>query len=65
MKIYSSIEARMPDAVERGNFDNLPSQGKPRDLGEWGKPPAKHALSCRILRHTKQLVGELHLKIIP
>lgn len=67
-KIYSSVEAQIREAMERGDFDNLPNKGKPLDLSEWRKTPPHLRMSYGILKnagysprevHTKQEIAEL------
>jgi len=65
---YASVEAQIREAIERGDFDNLPNKGKPLDLSEWEKTPQHLRMSYSILKnagysprevHTKQEIAEL------
>jgi hypothetical protein len=72
MKIYDSVEVRIREAIERGDFDNLPNKGKPIDLSGWQKTPPGHRLSYSILKnagysprevHTKKVMAELRSQL--
>ena len=72
MKIYDSVEVRIREAIERGDFENLPNKGKPIDLTEWRKTPPGHRLSNSILKnagcsprevHTKKALAELRAQL--
>ncbi len=60
--IYASVEAQIRDAIERGDFDNLPNKGKPLDLSEWEKTPPKLRLSYSILKNAGYSPREVHTK---
>lgn len=62
MKIYSSVEAQIREAIERGDFDNLPNKGKPLDLSEWEKTPPHLRLSHTILKNAGYSPREVHTK---
>lgn len=65
---YGGVEAQIREAIERGDFDNLPNKGKPLDLSEWQKTPEHLRMTYSILKnagysprevHTKQEIAEL------
>jgi hypothetical protein len=62
MKIYDSVEVRIREAIERGDFDNLPNKGKPIDLSGWQKTPPGHRLSYSILKNAGYSPREVHTK---
>ena len=62
MKIYSGVEAQIREAIERGDFDNLPNKGKPLDLSEWQKTPPHLRLSYSILKNAGYSPSEVHTK---
>lgn len=62
MKFYSSVEAQIRDAIERGDFDNLPNKGKPLDLSEWEKTPQHLRMSYGILKNAGYKPSEVHTK---
>ena len=62
MKLYSSVEAQIREAIERGDFDNLPNKGKPIDLAEWQKTPERLRLSYSILKTAGYSPREVHTK---
>jgi hypothetical protein len=62
LTISSSVEAQIRDAIERGDFDNLPNKGKPIDLSEWKKTPAHLRMSYGILKSAGYSPREVHTK---
>jgi hypothetical protein len=62
MKIYDSVEAQIRQAIERGDFDNLPNKGKPIDLSGWQKTPPGQRLSYSILKNSGYSPREVHTK---
>ena len=62
MKIYSSVEAQIREAIDRGDFDNLSNKGKPLDLSEWQKTPPHLRLSYTILQNAGYSPGEVQTK---
>ena len=62
MKIYSSVEAQIREAIDRGDFDNLSNKGKPLDLSEWDKTPPHLRLSYTILQNAGYSPGEVQTK---
>ena len=62
MKIYEGVEGLIKDAIERGDFDNLPNIGKPLDLSEWEKTPPHLRMSYTILKNAGIKPSEIHTK---
>ncbi len=62
MKIYEGVEGQIRDAIERGEFDNLPNKGKPLDLSEWKKTPAHLRMSYSILKNAGYKPSEVNTK---
>ncbi|HAM34212.1 MAG TPA: DUF1992 domain-containing protein [Deltaproteobacteria bacterium] len=55
-------ERRIQEAIERGEFDDLPGKGKPLDLGEDDRTvPAEHRMAYRILKNAGLLPPEVEL----
>lgn len=60
-------ERRIQEAIERGEFDDLPGKGKPLDLGEDDRAvPAELRMAYRILKNAGLLPPdiELHKEIL-
>ena len=62
MKYLNSVEAQIRDAIERGDFDNLPNKGKPLDLSEWEKTPEHLRMTYSILKNAGYSPREVHTK---
>ena len=62
MRIYDSVEAQIREAMERGDFDNLPNKGKPLDLSEWAKTPQPMRMTYSILKNAGYSPREVHTK---
>ncbi len=62
MSIYGGVEAQIRDAIERGEFDNLPGKGKPLDLSEWEKTPEHLRMSYSVLKNAGYSPNEIHTK---
>lgn len=56
------VEQRIKEALERGEFDNLPGQGEPLDLEDDSNIPEDLRLAYRILKNADCLPPELELK---
>jgi len=55
-------ERRIQEAIERGEFDDLPGKGKPLDLGEDDRTvPAELRMAYRILKNAGLLPPEVEL----
>ena len=59
---YSSVEAQIREAIDRGDFDNLPNKGKPLDLSEWEKTPQHLRMTYSILKNAGYSPNEVHTK---
>ncbi len=55
-------EERIREAIERGEFDNLPGRGKPLRLDDDSSVPEDLRMAYRILKNTGYLPPELELK---
>ena len=62
MKYLDSVEAQIREAMERGDFDNLPNKGKPLDLSDWEKTPQHLRMSYSILKNAGYSPREVHTK---
>ena len=62
MKIYEGVEGQIKEAIERGDFDNLPNKGKPLDLTDWLKTPPHLRMSHTILKNAGVKPSEVHTK---
>jgi hypothetical protein len=55
-------EERIREAMERGEFDNLPNKGKPLNLDDDSLVPEDLRMAYRVLKNTGYLPPELELK---
>jgi hypothetical protein len=55
------VEAIIRDAMERGEFDNLPGKGKPIDLTEYFETPEEVRLANSILKSAGMTPREVDL----
>jgi hypothetical protein len=55
------VEAIIKDAMERGEFDNLPGKGKPIDLTEYFDTPEEVRLAHSILKNAGMTSREVEL----
>jgi hypothetical protein len=55
------VEARIREAIERGELDRLPGRGKPIDLEDLSRVPAELRLGFKILKDAGVLPEELAL----
>jgi hypothetical protein len=55
------VEAIIKDAMERGEFDNLPGRGKPIDLTEYFETPEEVRLAHSILKNAGMTSREVEL----
>lgn len=62
MSKYGGVEAQIREAMERGDFDNLPGKGKPLDLSEWQKTPEHLRMSYSVLKNAGYKPSEVHTK---
>ncbi len=56
------IEEKIREAMEAGEFDNLPGEGKPIDLEAYFATPAELRLSYSVLKSARCLPEEVELR---
>lgn len=62
MKSFREIaESKIREAIQNGEFDNLPNQGKPLDLEEYFSTPPHLRMSFHILKNAGVLPQEVQL----
>ena len=62
MRIYNLVEEKIRQAIEAGDFDNLPGKGKPIDLSEWQRTPETLRMSYSILKSAGIKPAEVDIK---
>jgi hypothetical protein len=55
------VEAMIREAMERGEFDNLPGKGKPIDLTEYFETPEEVRLANSVLKNAGMTSREVDL----
>lgn len=55
------VEAMIKDAMERGEFDNLPGRGKPIDLTEYFETPEEVRIANSVLKNAGMTSREVEL----
>ena len=55
------VEALIKDAMERGEFDNLPGTGKPIDLSEYFETPEEVRMANTVLKNAGMTSREVDL----
>jgi len=55
------VEAIIKEAMERGEFDNLPGKGKPIDLTEYFETPQDVRLAASVLKNAGVTAPEVEL----
>ena len=61
MPFEKSVEVIIREAMERGDFDNLPGKGKPLDLSAYFDTPEEVRLAYSILKSAEVLPEEANL----
>ena len=61
MAFESIVEALIQQAMERGEFDNLPGKGKPVDLTEYFETPEEVRLANSVLKNAGMTSREVEL----
>jgi hypothetical protein len=61
MSIDRIVEAAIQEAIARGEFENLPGQGKPVDLTEYFNTPEDVRVAGAMLKNAGMLPVELEL----
>lgn len=55
-------EARIAEAIERGDLDELPGSGRPLELEDLSRVPAEMRAAYKVLRNADVLPPELELR---
>jgi hypothetical protein len=61
MSFDKIVEAIIKEAMERGEFDNLPGKGKPIDLTEYFETPEEIRLANSVLKNAGMTPREVEL----
>src|SRR5215216_3808814 len=61
MSFDQIVEAMIKEAMERGEFDNLPGKGKPVDLTEYFETPDEVCLANSVLKGADMISREVDL----
>ena len=61
MSIESSIENRIRQAIERGDFDNLEGKGKPLDLDAYFNTPEDMRMAFAMLKSNDFVPAEVEI----
>ena len=62
MDVFSMIaEQKIQEAIQKGEMDNLPGQGKPLVLENWSSVPEDLRLAYKILKNSGHLPEEMQL----
>lgn len=56
------VEEKIKEAMEKGEFDNLPGKGKPLDLSEYFKAPPELRAAYNLLKNAGVIPPEITLK---
>ena len=62
MFIDQIAEIRIKEAMEQGQLDDLPGQGKPLNLDEDGTVPEEYRMAYRILKNSGFVPPEINLR---
>jgi hypothetical protein len=63
VSIFARIaEARIREAMERGEFDDLPGAGRPLELEDLSRVPADMRLAYKVLRNAGVVPPEVELR---
>lgn len=60
--IQKLVEEKIKEAMEKGEFDNLPGKGKPVDLSEYFKTPEDLRIAYDLLKNAGIIPQEITLK---
>ena len=61
-KIYRGVEGQIREAIDRGDFDNLSTHGKPIDLSAWRKTPEHLRMGYSVLKNAGITPPEVEIK---
>ncbi len=56
------VEEKIKEAMDNGQFDNLPGKGKPLDLGDYFKAPPHLRAGYSLLKNANVVPAEIQLK---
>ena len=62
MAYLKSVEEQIKEAMEKGEFDDLPGKGKPLDTKSYFRPPPHLRMAYHILKDSGHLPYELSIK---
>lgn len=60
--MHRLVEERIREAIERGDFDNLPNKGQPIDLRAWKKTPEHLRMAYSVLKRAGVTPDEVSAK---
>lgn len=55
------VEAKIQEAMRKGEFDNLPAKGQPINLEDWAKLPEDIRIGYMLLKNAGSVPEEMHL----
>jgi hypothetical protein len=61
MSVEKAIEEKIREAIERGEFDNLPGHGKPLDLDAYFNTPEDLRMAFAMLRSNQFVPEEVEI----
>src|SRR3954465_2522721 len=61
MSLESAIEKKIREAIERGEFDNLPGKGRPIDLDAYFNAPEDLRMAFSLLRSNDFVPAEVDM----
>lgn len=61
MSLSKSVETLIQEAMERGEFDNLPGKGKPLDLTAYFETPEDLRMAYSVLKNAGMVSAEVEL----
>jgi hypothetical protein len=61
MSLESAIERKIREAIERGEFDNLPGKGRPIDLEAYFNAPEDLRMAFSLLRSNEFVPAEVDM----
>lgn len=61
MSLHQAVEAMIKEAMERGEFSDLPGKGKPLDMDAWFETPEELRMAYSMLKNAGLVPEELTL----